>query len=76
MGRSVRVLLRNGDEKTFENAEFQADFGARVLTVYRKVEDEEESQESPRESPDDDERDELARFAIDTVRFYEYFIDE
>jgi hypothetical protein len=76
MGRSVRVLLRNGDEKTFENAAFQADFGTRVLTVYRKVEDEEESQESSHESPNDDEREELARFSIDTVRFYEYFIDE
>lgn len=33
MGRSVRILLRNGDEKTYENAAFHADVGKRQLIV-------------------------------------------
>ena len=75
MGRSVRVLLRNGDEKTFDNAEYQVNFHARLLTVYHKEEDEEGSPEPPHGASDATERQELARFNMDTVRFYEYFID-
>ncbi len=33
--RWVRVMLRNGDEHTFLNAEYQVDFVTRWLIVYR-----------------------------------------
>ena len=35
--RPVRVMLRNGDEYTFPNAEYQADFQTGWLMVYRLV---------------------------------------
>jgi hypothetical protein len=59
--RWVRVMLRNGRDHTFFNAKYQADFRSGVLTVYRPFEDESE---------------ELARFDLDTVRYYEYFVEE
>ncbi len=74
MPRNVRVLLRNGDEKTFDNAEFQVDYSTRMLTVYYKDWDNEP--ESSQEFPPEAEREKLADFSIDTIRFYEYFIDE
>ena len=35
--RSVRVLLRNGDEHTFPNAEYQVDFPAASLATPRRA---------------------------------------
>ncbi|MCZ6875741.1 MAG: hypothetical protein O7G88_19800 [bacterium] len=74
MPRSVRVLLRNGDEKTFENAEFQVDHPNRILTVYYKDWDNEP--EASQDNSSSVEREKLADFSIDTIRFYEYFIEE
>ncbi len=57
--RSVRVMLRNGEEHTFPNAEYQADFRTGWLIVYRLV---------------GQEREEIAQFDLETVRDYGYFI--
>ncbi len=57
----VRVLLRNGDEHTFANAEYQVDHRTRWLIVYRRV---------------GEDREEAAQFDLNTVRYYEYFIEE
>ena len=73
MPRSVRVLLRNGDEETFENAEFQVDYGSRELSVYYK--DWDDVTEAPQDDTPRAERERLAGFPIDTIRFYEYFIE-
>ncbi len=59
--RWVRVMLRNGDEHMFPNAEYQANFRTGWLIVYRLVGQEQE---------------ELAQFDLNTVRYYEYFIEE
>ncbi len=60
--RSVRVMLRNGDEHTYPNAEYhQTDFRTGWLIVYRLV---------------GQEREEIAQFDLETVRYYEYFIEE
>jgi hypothetical protein len=59
--RSVRVVLRNGEEHTFPNAEDQVDFHAGWLIVYQLV---------------GQEREEIAQFDMETVRYYEYFIEE
>ncbi len=60
--RSVRVMLRNGDEHTYPNAEYhQTDFRTGWLIVYRLV---------------GQEREEIAQFDMETVRYYEYFIEE
>ncbi len=59
--RWVRVMLINGWEHTYPNAEYQADFRAGWLIVYQLGEQ---------------EREEIARFDLDTVHYYEYFIEE
>ena len=74
MPRSVRVLLRNGDEKTFDNAEFQVDHPNRILTVYYK--DWDRDADIAQHNSSAVEREKLAEFSIDSIRFYEYFIDE
>ena len=59
--RPVRLMLRNGDEYTFPNAEYQADFQTGWLIVYRLV---------------GQEREEIAQFDLETVRYHEYFVEE
>ncbi len=59
--RWVRVMLRNGWEHTYPNAEYQADFRAGWLIVYQLGEQ---------------KREEIARIDLDTVHYYEYFIEE
>ncbi len=59
--RSVRVLLRNGMEYTFPNAEYHVDVRAKRLTVYQMA---------------GKACDVLARFDLDVVRFYEYVVEE
>ena len=59
--RSVRVMLRNGEEHTFPNAGYQADFRTGWLMVYLLV---------------GQEREEIAQFDIKTVSYYGYFIEE
>ncbi len=52
--RSVRVMLRNGDEHMFPNTEYQADFRTRWLIVYQLV---------------GQEREEIAQFDLETVSY-------
>ncbi len=59
--RWVRVMLRNGDEHMFPNAVYQADFCTGWLIVYRLVEQECE---------------EIVQFDMETVRYYEYVVEE
>ena len=60
--RWVRVMLRNGDEHTYPNAEYhQTDFRTGWLIVYRLV---------------GQECEEIVQFDMETVRYYEYFIEE
>ncbi len=59
--RSVRVLLFNDEEHTFPNAVYDVDYRTRWLIVYRLVEE---------------EREQVAQFDLDTVRYHEYFIEE
>ncbi len=59
--RSVRVMLRNGEEHTFPNAEYQVDYWAGWLIVYQLV---------------GEDREEAAQFDLETVRYHEYFIEE
>ena len=59
--RSVRVLLKNGWEQTFPNAEKQVDFRTGWMIVYQLV---------------GQEREEIAQFDLDTGRYYEYFVEE
>ena len=59
--RSVRVLLFNDEELTFPNAVYDVDYRTRWLIVYRLVEE---------------EREQVAQFDLDTVRYHEYFIEE
>ncbi len=59
--RWVRVMLRNGDEHMFPNAVYQVDFLTGWLIVYRLVEQECE---------------EIVQFDMETVRYYEYVVEE
>ena len=59
--RWVRVMLRNGDEYTFLNTAYQVDYWAGWLIVYQLV---------------GEDREEAARFDLNTVRSYEYFVEE
>ncbi len=59
--RWVRVMLRNGDEHMFPNAVYQADFRTGWLIVYRLV---------------GEDRREAAQFDLNTVRYYEYVVEE
>jgi hypothetical protein len=59
--RSVRVMLRNGDEHTFPNAEYQVDHRTKWLIVYWRV---------------GEEREDVAQFDLNTVRHYEYVVEE
>ncbi len=59
--RSVRVLLKRGWEQTFPNAVYQVNFRTGWLIVYQLV---------------GQEREEIAKFDLETVRYYEYFIEE
>ena len=59
--RSVRVLLKRGQEQTFPNAVYQVDFRTGWLMVYQLV---------------GQEREEIAQFDLETVRYYEYVVEE
>ncbi len=59
--RWVRVMLKNGDEHMFPNAEYQADFRTGWLMVYRLV---------------GQERKEIAQFDLETVSYYGYVVEE
>ncbi len=59
--RWVWVLLKNGWEQTFTNAVYQVDFRTGWLIVYRLV---------------GEDRKEAAQFDLNTVRYYEYVVEE
>ncbi len=59
--RWVWVLLKNGWEQTFTNAAYQVDFRTGWLIVYRLV---------------GEDRREAAQFDLNTVRYYEYVVEE
>ncbi len=59
--RWVWVLLKNGWEQTFTNAVYQVDFRTGWLMVYRLV---------------GEDRREAAQFDLNTVRYYEYVVEE
>ncbi len=59
--RWVWVLLKNGWEQTFTNAAYQVDFRTGWLIVYRLV---------------GEDRREAAQFDLNTVRCYEYVVEE
>ncbi len=59
--RSVRVLLKRGWEQAFPNAVYQVDFRTGWLIVSQLL---------------GQEREEIAQFDLETVRYYEYFIEE
>ena len=59
--RWVRVMLRNGKEHTFPNAEYQADFRTGWLMVYLLV---------------GEDREEIAQFDLETVSYYGYVDEE
>ena len=59
--RWVWVLLKNGWEQTFTNAVYQVDFRTGWLIVYRLV---------------GEDRREAAQFDLNTVRYYEYVVEE
>ncbi len=59
--RWVWVLLKNGWEQTFTNAVYQVDFRTGWLIVYRLV---------------GEDRREAAQFDLNTVRHYEYVVEE
>ncbi len=59
--RWVWVLLKNGWEQTFTNAVYQVDFRTGWLIVYRLV---------------GQECEEIVQFDMETVRYYEYVVEE
>ena len=59
--RWVWVLLKNGWEQTFTNAVYQVDFRTGWLIVYRRV---------------GEDREEAAQFDLNTVRYYDYVVEE